>query len=132
MVGLSIRIKLTNKIKRDYRMAMQLAIKDLYDYTRYYQLVVAKNKCSTISFCNKSNFEAYVYKLGEDNLELIHAHQHAPPKCKHNAHSQYVDGLKRLDENYKDNLKEENEMLDLSNLDEFGETTDGSQFNNNE
>ena len=49
-VALPIRIKLNNKIKRDYRMEMQLAIEDLYDYTRYYQLVVAKVKCSTISF----------------------------------------------------------------------------------
>ena len=46
-VALPIKIKLTNKIKRDYRLAMQLAIEDLYDYTRFYQLVVAKSKCST-------------------------------------------------------------------------------------
>ena len=121
-VALPIKIKLTDKIKRDYRMAMQLAIEDLYDYTRFYQLVVAKTKCSTITFSNKLNFQAYVYKLGNDKLELIHAHQHAPPECKHNGRYQYSDGLMRLDDNYQDKLIEGNGMLDLENLDKFGET----------
>ena len=56
-VALPIKIKLTDKIKRDYRMAMQLAIEDLYDYTRFYQLVVAKIKCSTITFSKKTDFQ---------------------------------------------------------------------------
>ena len=107
-VALPIKIKLTDTIKRDYRMAMQLAIEDLYDYTRYYQLVVAKIKCSTITFSNKLDFQAYVYKL-----ELIHAHQHAPFECKHNGRYQYSDGLLRLDDNYQDKLIEGNGMLDL-------------------
>ena len=123
-IALPIKIKLTDKIKRDYRMAMQLAIEDLYDYTRFYQLVVAKTKCSTITFSNKIDFQAYVYKLGEDKLELIHANQHAPPECKHNGRFQYSDGLLRLDDNYKDSLIEGNGILDLDNLNEFGKIID--------
>ena len=103
---------------------MQLAIEDLYDYTRFDRLVVAKIKCSTISFSNKKDFQAYVYQLGEDKLELIHSHHHAPMECKHNSRQQYSDELLRLDENYKDNLNEGNELLDLSNLDSFGEMID--------
>ena len=125
-VALPIRIKLNNKIKRDYRMAMQLAIEDLYDYTRFYQLVVSKIKCSTISFSNKIKFNAYVYKLGNENLELIHSNQHAPLECKHNGRYQYTDGLMRLDENYEKMLKEENGCLDLSNLDKYGEMIENS------
>ena len=123
-IALPIKIKLTDKIKRDYRLAMQLAIEDLYDYTRYYQLVVAKAKCSTITFSNKFDFQAYVYKLGDEKLELIHANQHAPQECKHNGRYQYSDGLKRLDENYHKDLIEGNGDLDLDNLDEFGKIID--------
>ena len=118
-IALPIKIKLTNKIKRDYRLAMQLAIEDLYDYTRFYQLVVSKIKCSTISFSNKKDFQAYVYQLGEDKLELIHSHQHTPMECKHNGRQQYSDGLMR-----KENLNEGNGLLDLSNLNQFGEMID--------
>ena len=123
-VALPIKVKLTNKIKRDYRLAMQLAIEDLYDYTRFYQLVVAKAKCSTISFSNKLNFQAYVYKLGDDKLELIHSNTHTSQECKHNGRYQYSDGLLRLDENYSKNLTEGNGGLDLSNLNEYGEMID--------
>ena len=129
-VALPIKIKLNDKIKRDHRVAMQLAIEDLYDYTRYYQLVVAKIKCSTITFSNKLDFKAYVYKLGDDNLELIHAHQHAPLECKHNGRYQYSDGLMRLDDNYQKNLIEGNGILDLDNLNEFGELIDNNIKNN--
>ena len=45
-------------------------------------------------------------------------------ECKHNARQQYTDGVLRLDENYKDNLKEGNGLLDLSNWNEFGEMID--------
>ena len=120
-VALPIKVKLTNKIKRDDRLAMQLAIEDLYDYTRFYQLIVPKAKCSTISFSNKLDFQAYVYELGDDNLELIHSNTHTPQECKHNGRYQYSDGLLRLDENYSENLIEGNGGLDLSNLNEYGE-----------
>ena len=63
---------------------------------------------------------AYVYKLDGKDLELIHARDHAPQNCKHQYRYQYTDGLKRLDENYCDNLKESNGDYDLSNLDENG------------
>ena len=119
MAAFPIKIKLNNKIKRDYRLSMQLAIEDLYDYTRFYQLVVSKIKCSTISFSNKLKFQAYVYKLGKDNLELIHANQHEPSECKHNERYQYTDGLLQLDENYLQTLCEGNGCLDLSNLDKW-------------
>ena len=94
-VALPIKIKLTNEIKRDYRLSMHLAIEDLFDYTRFYQLIVSKVKCSTITFSNKNKFQAYVYKLGDDNLELIHSNQNEPLECKHNPRHQYADGLLR-------------------------------------
>ena len=81
-------------------------------------------KCSTITFSNKKNFQAYVYQLGDDKLELSHAHQHTPMECKHNARQQYSDGVLRLDDDYKDNLCEGNGLLDVSNLDSFGEMID--------
>ena len=124
MVALPIKIKLTNKIKRDYRLSMQLAIEDLYDYTRFYQLVVSKIKCSTITFSNKNNFQAYVYKLGKDNLELIHSNQHEPLECTHNPRYQYADGLAQLEDNYNEKLKEGNGCYDLSNLNKYGEMID--------
>ena len=126
MVAFPIKIKLTNKINRDYRLSMQLAIEDLYDYTRFYQLVVSKIKCSTISFSNKLKFNAYVYQLGQDKLELIHSNQHAPLECKHNPRDQYTDGLLRLDENYQDLLIEGNGCYDLKNLDNLGNMIDNN------
>ena len=108
---------------------MQLAIEDLYDYTRFYQLVASKIKCSTITFSNKNNFTAYVYNLGKDSLELVHSNQHEPLECKHNPSYQYTDGLLRLNENYQENLKESNGCYDLSNLDKYGEMIDDQLIN---
>ena len=125
-MALPIKINLNDKIKRDYRLAMQLSIEDLFEFTKFWKLAVKKVKCNTITFSNKLNFNAYVYKLGNESLELIHSNQHAPINCKHNAREQYSDGALRLDENYSDTLFEGNGCLDLSNLNEFGEIIDKS------
>ena len=56
----------------------------------------------------KKNFTAYMYKLNGKDLDSVHAREHAPQSCKHRSLLQYTDGLKRLDANYFENLKEDN------------------------
>ena len=120
MVPLDYKCKLTEKIKYNYRFNMQDSIEKFLDWTLFNQLIIKGSKCSSISFSNKTNFTAYVYKLNGDSIELIHARDHAPQYCKHNYRLQYTDGLKRLDENYFNNLMEDNGDGDLKNLDENG------------
>ena len=120
MVPMDYKCKTSNKMMRHYRYNMQYGAYHFFDWTRYNQLIIKGSKCSSISFCNKNNFKAYVYNLDGKNLELIHARDHAPQNCKHNYRWQYTDGLKRLDENYFENLNENNGDFDLKNLDENG------------
>ena len=101
MIPMDYKCRLTNQIKYNYRKSLQIAVNKFYDFTRYNQLIIAKAKCSTISFSRKTKFNAYVYKLDGNSLELIHSGTHAPQQCKHNERLQYTDGLNRLDENYK-------------------------------
>ena len=85
---------------------------DLYNYTLYYKLVMAKSKCSTITFSNKRNIKAYVYNLDGNKLDLVHSIDHTP--------QQYTDGTLRLLDNYERYLDENNGDSDLENMDNNG------------
>ena len=104
---------LTNKIKFKYRWNLQGGITNFFEFTRFYQLVIAKSKCSTVSFSRKKYFHAYVYKLDGNNLDLIHSHQNGPQECIHNEKTQYLNPFKEW--------KEGNSDSDLDNLDNDGE-----------
>ena len=107
------KCKLTNKIKYKFRLNMQKAINQFYNWTRYYQLIIKKAKCSTITFSRKNKFRAYVYKLDGDNLEIVHSYKNCPQICKHNARVQYYNA---------NNIDEDgNGDSDLENLNENGE-----------
>ena len=62
--------------------------------------------CSTITFSNKRNISAYAYNLDGNKLELVHAIDHTPQQCKHNARMQYTaaDGAKTYSLTYFENL----------------------------
>ena len=60
----------------------------------------------------QQQFHAYVYKLAENKLELIHSNKNGPQKCKHNERSNYSNPL-------EDKI-EDNGDSDLENLDENG------------
>ena len=66
------KCKLTQMIKYNYRLNHQLAINNLFYWTKMYQLALSKAKCSTITFTRKDRFRAYVYRLNKDKLELVH------------------------------------------------------------
>ena len=127
MVPLDYKCKLSNVMKYNYRYNMQNGIYKFFDWTKFNQLIIKGSKCSSISFSNKKDFIAYVYKLDGKHLELIHGRDHAPQNCQHRYRLQYTDGLKRLDENYFDNLEENNGDLDLSNLNNDGVSKSTSQ-----
>ena len=116
-----IKIPMDNYIKYRQREALQMAINDLYEWTLYYKLIISIPKCSTISFSKKTKkFNAYVYKLNGKSLELVHAINHSPQKCKHSERIQYTDGALRLDDKYIDMLVEGNGDSDLENMDDEG------------
>ena len=69
---------------------------------------------NTITFSKKKQqFHAYVYKLDDKKIELIHSHSNGPQKCKHNARLNYADA------NF--DPIEDNGDSDLENLDKNGE-----------
>ena len=131
MAPLDYKCILSDKIKYNYRFNMQNGIEYFFDWTLYNQLIIKGSKCSSISFSNKKDFVAYVYKLNGNELELIHARDHAPQNCKHRYRLQYTDGLKRLEENYFENLKENNGDYDLVNLTIDGKSKTRNKLNNN-
>ena len=102
---------MTDKIKFNFRWNLQGGINNFYEFTRFYQLVIAKSKCSTVTFSRKKYFHAYVYKLDGNNLELIHSNNN-PQECIHNERTQYVNPLKEWIEGNGDS--------DLENLDNDG------------
>ena len=106
------KCKLTNIIKYNYRLNLQSSITNFFSWTRFYQLVLAKGKCSTATFTRKKFFHAYVYKLDDQKLELIHSNINGPQRCKHNEKLQYVNPLEELSEGNGDS--------DLENLDIHG------------
>ena len=80
---------------------------------RYKRFVLAQPKCSSITLSRKrQQFHAYVYKMGDHNLELIHSHSNGPQYCKHNARLNYPEA----------NIDpcEGNGDSDLDNMDENG------------
>ena len=97
-----------NMIKFGYRVNLQNAIDKFYNWTRYYQLIIGHAKCSTVTFCRKRFFRAYVYKLDGEKLDLIHSHQNGPQKCKHNEKLNYINPF--------DQDNESNGDSDLNNL----------------
>ena len=113
MTPLLNKIQLTNRIKYGYRLNLQHGMNQFYNWTRYYQFILKKVKCNTVTFSRKQQqFHAYVYKLGENKLELIHSNKNGPQKCKHNERSNYSNPL-------EDKI-EDNGDSDLENLDENG------------
>ena len=107
------QVTLTNEIKYNYRLNLQSSAYGFFHFTRYFKLVVAKSKCSTVTFSRKRFFHAYVYKLDGENLELVHSHINGPQKCKHNERTQYLNPM--------EDLIESNGDSDLENLDIHGE-----------
>ena len=107
------KCNLTKKIKYGYRLNLQHGMNQFYNWTLYFQLILAQAKCSTVTFSRKQQqFHAYVYKLGENKLELIHSNKNCPQKCKHNERQCYVDAIEEKEENNGDS--------DLDNLDKNG------------
>ena len=104
---------LTNEIKFKYRWNLQGGIVNFFEFTRFYQLVIAKSKCSTVTFSRKKFFHAYVYKLDGEKLDLIHSRQNGPQECIHNEKTQYLNPFKEWEEGNGDS--------DLDNLDDNGE-----------
>ena len=78
------KCKLTNIIKYNYRLNLQSSITNFFYWTRFYQLVSANSKCSSVTFTRKKFFHAYVCKLDGQKLELVHSNINGPQKCKHN------------------------------------------------
>ena len=112
MKPLLSKCKLDKVIKYNYRLNLQSSISNFFYWTRFYQLVLAKVKCNTVTFSRKKYFHAYVCKLDGDKLELVHSHSNAPQKCKHNEQLQYFNPF--------DELSEGNGDSDLDNMDENG------------
>ena len=115
MKPLLYKCKLSKMIKYNYRLNVQLAANNLFYWTRMYQLVLSKAKCSSITFSRKDRFRAYVYKLGNDKLELVHAAHNGPQECIHNERANYV--------NPNFNKCENNGDSDLECLDSNGNKT---------
>ena len=105
--------ELSKYIKFGYRLNLQTAIDQFYNWTRYYQLIIGPVKCSTVTFSRKLHFRAYVYKLDGNKLELIHSNQNGPQKCKHNEKLNYINPF--------DQDNESNGDSDLENLNQNGE-----------
>ena len=60
--------QLTNYIKYGYRLNLQHALNQFYNWTRYKRFVLSQPKCNSITFSRKKQqFHAYVYKLGKIN-----------------------------------------------------------------
>ena len=106
------KTKLSQQMKYNMRLSLQVAINRFYNWTRFYQLIIAKSKCSTITFSRKKKFHAYVYKLDGENLEIIHSHSNCPQICKHNARTQYLFP--------NENREDANGDSDLENIDNNG------------
>ena len=112
--------KLTNKLKYDLRKALQMEMDHFYQFTLDNKLVLKTTKCSTVTFSNKNDFKAYVYKLDKNKLKLIHTIEHAPRKCVHS--ERYVYSMENeMIENEDGNIKyasdDSNELSDLEYLD---------------
>ena len=106
------KTSLTRLIKYNYRVNMQRAIVQFFNWTRYYQLIIKTAKCSTITFSRKNKFRGYVYKLDGKELEIVHSHSNCPQICKHNARTQYINP-NQID-------IDQNGDSDIENLDENG------------
>ena len=114
LVPMVEKCQLTKYIKYGYRLNMQHGLNQFYQWTRYERFVLSQPKCSTITFSRKKQqFHAYVYKLDNQNIELIHSCHNGPQKCKHNARLNYAEALF--------DPVEENGDSDLDNLDENGD-----------
>ena len=105
--------ELTKKIKFNYRWNLQGGINNFFEFTRFFHLVIAKSKCSTVSFSRKRFFRAYVYKLDGKSLDLIHSRTNGPQDCIHNEQTQYLNPFKTMEEGNGDS--------DLENLNNDGE-----------
>ena len=80
------------KIKYGYRLNLQHALNQFYNWTRYRRFVLSQPKCNSITFSRKrQQFHAYVYKLDKQKLELVHSHHNGPQFCKHNARLNYAE-----------------------------------------
>ena len=116
MPALMHKCNLNNNIKFNLRYALQEEMKHFYQFTLNNKLVLKNIKCNTITFSRKNrNFSAYVYKLNNHKLDLIHHIDHSPKICKHHARQQY------LNQKMNDELNnEDNGDSDLENLDNNG------------
>ena len=85
---------------------------NFFYWTRFYQLVLKKVKCSSVTFSRKKIFHAYVYELDGQKLELVHSNTNAPQQCKHNEQQQYLNPMMEVTEGNGDS--------DLENLDGNG------------
>ena len=112
---------LTNKMKKDWRTALQNEMNNFYQYTLNNKLILKKVKCNTVTFSRKNNFKAYVYNLDKNKLKVVHAIEHAPRICYHNERFCYKNGIQNANL-----LNDENDISDLENLDE-----NGNKINNN-
>ena len=71
MVPMDYKCNLTDKIKFNYRSNMQYGVVKFFDWTKYNQLIIENTKCSSISFCNKKDFVAYVIMVMLHQNELL-------------------------------------------------------------
>ena len=85
--NMSIMIETNKKI--EIRKAMQNEINNLYQWSLNWKLIISENKCKSITFTNKNKFNAYIYNVNGNKIDLIHHAHHTPPKCKHNKITNY-------------------------------------------
>ena len=108
------KVQLDKYIKYGYRLNLQHSLNQFYNWTKFQRFVLSQPKCNSITFSRKKQqFHAYVYKLEDKKLELIHSHHNGPQFCKHNARLNYVEA--NLDP------EEGNGDSDLENLDKNGD-----------
>ena len=97
------KCNLTKKIKYGYRLNLQHGMNQFYNWTLYDQFILAQVKCNTVTFSRKQQqFHAYVYKLGENKLELIHSNKNCSQKCKHNERQNYINPMETKEEDNGD------------------------------
>ena len=85
--NMSIILDINEKI--DIRTAMQNEINNIYQWSLNWKLIIENKKCKSITFSNKSKFNAYIYNINGNKIDLIHHAHHTPPKCKHNKITNY-------------------------------------------
>ena len=80
----NMSITYTTNDNINIRKSLQNEIDNFYQWSLNWKLIISDTKCKTITFSNKSKFNAYVYTVNGKKIDLIHHAHHAPPKCKHN------------------------------------------------